>query len=90
MLESYRHMQARLLNVLEDMRSLKRDNLDDALVGRADELAEKIRQSAFYLVVLGEFKRFRKSSKRSEETAKKTAITSKPKSSGSWTGWTGN
>ncbi|MEJ5365066.1 MAG: dynamin family protein [Desulfosoma sp.] len=57
MLESYRHMQARLLNVLEDMRTLKRENLDDALVGRVDELAEKIRQSAFYLVVLGEFKR---------------------------------
>lgn len=57
MLESYRQTQARLLKVLEDMRHLKRDNLDDALVGRVDELAEKIRQSAFYLVVLGEFKR---------------------------------
>lgn len=57
MLERYRQTQARLLKVLEDMRHLKRDGVEEGVASRVDELAEKIRQSAFYLVVLGEFKR---------------------------------
>lgn len=35
----------------------EKNDSDDVFVGQVDELAEKIRQSAFYLVVLGEFKR---------------------------------
>jgi GTP-binding protein EngB required for normal cell division len=57
MLESYRKIQAQLLKALEDMRQLRTKNLDGAVTQRIDELSEKIRQSAFYLVVLGEFKR---------------------------------
>ncbi|WP_448384038.1 dynamin family protein [Desulfosoma sp.] len=57
MLERYRKIQAQLLKALEEMRQLKTKNLDGAVIQRVDELSEKIRQSAFYLVVLGEFKR---------------------------------
>ncbi len=57
MLERYRQTQGRLLKVLEDMRHLKGNTVQESVTSRIDELAEKIRQSAFYLVVLGEFKR---------------------------------
>lgn len=57
MLERYRQMQARLLKVLGDIRNLRKNDSDDAFVGPVEELAGKIQQSAFYLVVLGEFKR---------------------------------
>ncbi|MGQ9669248.1 MAG: dynamin family protein [Desulfosoma sp.] len=57
MLQSYRKTQAKLLKALDDIRQLNTLNLKDTITERIDELSKKIQQSAFYLVVLGEFKR---------------------------------
>ncbi|ROQ89921.1 dynamin family protein [Desulfosoma caldarium] len=57
MLEHYRKTQAKLLKALDDIQQLTTINLNAAITDRINVLYDKIRQSAFYLVVLGEFKR---------------------------------
>lgn len=57
MLEKYRAHHQALLELLEDMKALGNYRPDETYARSLDELQTKLRENAFYLVVLGEFKR---------------------------------